>query len=46
MTQPVNIFGVPHKIGNKGLVYMLVNNDWISSTKSKDEVQRELKKRL
>ena len=46
MTQSVNISGVPHKIGNKGFVYMLVNGDWIRSAKSTDEVQRHLKNRL
>ena len=46
MTEHVNINGYPHKIGNKGFVYMRVNGDWMRSTKSKDEVQRSLKKRL
>lgn len=46
MTQSVNICGVPYKIGNKGFVYMFVNDDWIRSAKSKEEVQRYLKNRL
>ncbi len=46
MTQSVNINGVPHKIGNKGFVFMLVNDEWRHSTKSKEEVQRHLKRTL
>ena len=46
MTQSVNIYGIPHKIGNKGFVYRSVNGDWVRSSKSKDEVQRHLKRVL
>ena len=43
MCDQVKIYGIWHKIGVHGFVYMLINGVWIRSTKEAREVLVRLK---
>ena len=38
--EEVSIYGVRHKIGDKGFVYMRIDNDWVRSNKTVEEFER------